>query len=488
MKKSFVLFAFLLFGVLTTRALDANISYATFKSTSGNYLELYIHVLGNSAEFISVNDSMLQASLEVIVLFNSGGEIVKFDKYMLNSPVFAEVQDFIDLKRYILPDGDYTIEVSVNDVNRADNAKQYSQKFSMIYGEERVGQSDIQLLASIKPASEDMAGNPLVKSGYYLESLPSHFYDKYCERLIFYQEVYDADQFIDDNFLVSYYIEKIEGEQRSPPIGLTHKRKTPAKVVPMLQQVDITQLESGNYELSVEVRNRSGNLLSKKKVYFQRSNPYLNSSREEIAAGPNNLANEFVAKLDAQELRYALKAIAMQVDKTDGDLLNSIIKEKNLDAMRLYLFSFWAQENAAQPESAYEAYMEVARAIDQKFNSGFGYGFETDRGYVFMKYGAPNDALTIETDPNAPPYEIWFYNQFPQTNQQNVKFLFYNPSLSTNGFILLHSTARGEISNPRWEVELYRGTGEDPIDNGFIDGTRMQEGTGRYARRLFESF
>ena len=42
------------------------------------------------------------------------------------------------------------------------------------------------------------------------------------------------------------------------------------------------------------------------------------------------------------------------------------------------------------PKLQYDAYLNLARAVDKKFNSGFGYGFETDRGRIFMKYGAPD--------------------------------------------------------------------------------------------------
>jgi hypothetical protein len=102
----------------------------------------------------------------------------------------------------------------------------------------------------------------------------------------------------------------------------------------------------------------------------------------------------------------------------------------------------------------------------------------------------PSDVVTVETEQSAPPYEIWFYNQFPQTGQNNVKFLFYNPSLATNGYKLLHSNARGEVHNPQWEVELYRNAPQAPgsASGNFIDQTHVQGGMGRNARRLYESF
>mgnify|MGYP000642777058 CR=1 FL=1 len=52
-----------------------------------------------------------------------------------------------------------------------------------------------------------------------------------------------------------------------------------------------------------------------------------------------------------------------------------------------------------------------------------------------MKYGEPNDIITQMSDPNAPPYEIWEYYELE--GQQNVKFIFYNPSLAVNSMVLI---------------------------------------------------
>jgi len=133
--------------------------------------------------------------------------------------------------------------------------------------------------------------------------------------------------------------------------------------------------------------------------------------------------------------------------------------------------------------------MNVARAVDRTYASGFGYGFESDRGYIFMKYGKPSDVIRVEDDPSAPPYEIWSYNDFPKTRQSNVKFLFYNPSLATGQFVMLHSTAYGEVNNPQWERQLYIDAPVGSFSDGdFIQGTGVNDGVGRRARRLFEDF
>ena len=487
--KKLILFILILAGAfLPLKALDANISFATFKSGETPYVEVYLHVIGTTAHYKLLSDSIKQAQVEVVVLFRQNSDIVKFDKYILNSPAGIKSEDFFDVKRYGLEEGAYDLEVSVKDLNQEGNARQYSQSFVLDYKENRVYQSGIQLLASLRKVQDDQPDNPMVKGGYIFEPLPSQFLDKYCDRLIFYNEIYDTDKLVGDDFLLSYYIEPSDEAAEAKSIGLVHKRRSSGSVVPVLQQMDISMLKSGNYRLVIEVKNKTGELLSKKTIPFQRSNPYINATREEIAASTLTLDEEFVSKMTDEELRYSLKAIAMQVDDVDGELLNTIIAQRKTAAMRLYLFSFWAKENPVDPEKAYKAYMNIARAIDEKFQNGFGHGFESDRGYVYMKYGVPSDIVTVESEPSAPPYEIWFYNQFPQTGQNNVKFLFYNPSLATNGYRLLHSTARGEVSNPNWEVELYRNAPNEVEGNDYFDATNMQGNMGRHARRLFESF
>ncbi len=153
-----------------------------------------------------------------------------------------------------------------------------------------------------------------------------------------------------------------------------------------------------------------------------------------------------------------------------------------------FLFAFWANRQPNHPEAAYKQYMEVARAVDNLYSSGFGHGFETDRGYTFMKYGKPSDIVSVEDEPSAPPYEIWIYYDFPQTTQSNVKFLFYNPTLVGDDYRLLHSTARGEIQNPQWELELYRDAPNDISGSNFVDATGVEDNLYRVASRYFNDF
>lgn len=469
---------------LASFALDASIQPALFRHPDGGgILEINLHIVGSTITFDTLGPDSLQARALVQILLHHDGRYLIAEKVELESPVSHRPVHFIQQWRFAIPEGDYQLDVQVTDAADPANTASWTGPIRCHFGESQISQSDVQLLQAFHPAQ---GNGPFIKNGFYMEPLPFDFYPKNTSRLIFYNEIYHSDRVLDGPFVLTWRVQALlpDGTARAVMIG--HKKKEPAPVVPVLMQADIGKLPSGKYRLEVEVRSADKVLLSQKSVVFRRANPYLDVSRDTLATMP--LENEFVARLDSAELRYSLKAIAPLVNDHEGELLNTILREGNLEAQRLFLFHYWANRSPNAPEAAWQAFMEVARAVDRKFRSGFGYGFETDRGYVFIKYGAPDDIVTVEDEPDAPPYEIWTYNYLSRTGQTNVKFLFYNPSLAGGDFRLLHSTARGELNNPRWEVELYRNSPTEIEGTNYLDGTRMQDKMGRRARRLMSDF
>ena len=397
-------------------SIDASISYATFQTQGNGFIEIYLNVLGRSAGLMPVSDSTKQSIVDVVVLFKKGEEVVKFDKFRLKGPVAVEPVDFVDVKRYAMPNGEYQLEVSVEDQVNTGNAHKYESAFTLNYSTEELSISDIELLASVKNIGTTVStANPMVKGNFIVEPMPTNYYAKNDELMLFYVEIYNTDKVIGGDFLQTMFIDNADTKEREEKISVAHKRKKSEPVVAAVQQVDIKELPTGNYNLVIEIRDKDRQLLAKKAMPFQRSNPYLHVSETEISTGKMSLEDEFVGKLSADELVYSLKAVLMHVDKSDGEHVKMITSSRNMNAMRLYLFSYWIKENHNNPAAAYEAYMNIARQVDHSFANGFGRGFETDRGYIFLKYGAPNNTVFEENDPSAPPYEIWFYNQFPKT-------------------------------------------------------------------------
>jgi GWxTD domain-containing protein len=329
---------------------------------------------------------------------------------------------------------------------------------------------------------------PFTKNGYTLKPLPFSFYDRGSTRLAFYAEIYHANKSIPDaDYLVRYFIEQDNGSSSKSLISTGSQRKKPGDIDVLLVQMDISKLESGNYILTVEARNNANELLAKRVANFQRSNPLIQFNENDIT--DETLAKQFTQELDEKQLKYVLAALSPIVVGDDAEILNNVNRDKDLKNKRFFIFRHFVRQDPNNPEGAYKKYMALADAVQKKFSSGFRYGFETDRGRAYLRFGAPDDLLHIEDEPGASPYEIWIYYNFPATRQSNVKFLFYNPSLAGDDYITLHSTARGEIQDPKWERKLYnRNLTEYTEGDNYNDATGVERNLGRRAREYFTDF
>lgn len=478
------IFIFLcLFQFSMSFGMDISVSYATFKGDKSDYVEVYLYAVGSTLTQMAIEDQF-QSNIEVTVLFKQGEEILQFDKYLLNSPIARDTTDFIDLKRYGLAPGKYKMEVTVVDQNDLENTGTFtSDEFSIDYTGEEVKMSDIQLLVSCKPSKED---SPFVKNGFFLEPAPFNFYNKNLNTLFFYTELYNTLEYVEENFTVTYTITADSRLAESKEIVVGHKMKSPAEMSLMLMPIDISKLPSGNYILKVQAKN-GDKLLSNKAVSFQRLNPYIEPTF--VANESFDITKTFVNDLSMEELTYSLRALMPKMYGTDTKILNNILTTGDKVKMQNQLFTYWANKDPNKPKAAYDRYMEVAKAVDTKFNSGLGHGFESDRGFIFLRYGKPTSLITITDEVDAPPYEIWFYDQFPFTSQSDVKFLFYNPSYAAGQYSLLHSNARGEVDNPGWLVELYKNIDErDKVGTDYLNRTEVTEGLNRNAARYFNDF
>ncbi|MFZ4542747.1 MAG: GWxTD domain-containing protein [Saprospiraceae bacterium] len=463
-------------------AIEANVSHAIFFQGNEPYIEIYINISSKSTNFKILPDSMhYQAAVDVLFVFKQGEKIIKFDKYNLQSPILTQRKDFYDVKRYALQTGEYLLQTKIIDVNSDKEPFFQTDTIKIVLENDKIQQSDILLLSNIE---KDSLNRSYAKNGYIMEPLAGNFYNKNASTLILYQEIYNS-KMLDDAFALSYAIVNYDLHASKVPFAIGHKKlKSSATPVVFVGKLDISKLPSGNYKLIVEIRNRNKELIIAKEQAFQRSNPYLEVELKGVPI--EAIEEEFVAKMTAEELKYALRAIACKMRGEESGDLNEIIKTANPQAMKLRLFKYWASKNANNPLQAYENYMVVARAVDQKYRSGFGYGFETDRGYVFMKYGRPDDVVEQVSNPDTAPYEIWVYYDFPITGQKNIKFLFYDAE-GSGSMRLLNTTARGELNDPNWRTKLYKNVRNQWDGNGF-DNTNIQDNFNRNADRLLEDF
>ncbi len=485
MRCSFFLFAFLI--SYTLLALDASLSYGRFLKQDGTYFEIYTHVAAASLNWSRVMqgaDTLQQAAVNYTIVLRKGEDIVVADRLVLQSPAAAKKQDFVDLRRYLLAPGSYQLEVLLADAADENNKRSYAATIELAAWPSATAQSDILLLAKMEKEADE--ANPFARHGLLMEPLPYNFYGRGANILAFYHEIYSTDAEPHDRVLLLSKIEEIKNGKARPIRALNKVQRT-QPLIPLVQQMDISNLPTGNYLLVVEVRDVENQLICRKELPFQRSNPLLDKQQREELFANVDITKEFVGRLDFDSLRYSCLALLPLMPQTDVVPVRDMIKAKETDGLRMYLLNYWTEKAPFDPALAYDEFMRTARAIDKTFNSGFRNGFETDRGYTYLKYGQPNDIVRVETDPTAPPYEIWSYDVIEQTNQHNRRFIFYNPSLAAEDFILLHSDVNGEVNNPQWELMLFR---NDPSTQpqDFINGTEMGDKMGRNARRIFSDY
>jgi GWxTD domain-containing protein len=468
--KRFLLSACILFSL--SAALKASevmvlLKYCTFSTPDNKpFVETYLSFNGGSTVFLKNANGKKQASLEIGITFSQGTSIKAYKKYVLSSPEISDTAAFpffIDQQRFNLENGDYLLELSVLDKNKP-GAKPvtFKEKMKVDHSADQVNISGIELLESYK---QTVLAGPLSKNGYDLVPYIANTYPSNMDKLTFYAEVYHTDKVLGANekYIVLYYVESFVDSIRFNEYG-GHMKAGAQPATVLLSEIPISKLPSGNYNLVVEVHDQTNKILAVRKIYFQRLNPV----KVDLASlnSVDALENTFVSRFkNVDSLVDYIRSVKPLSADIEYNLAESDIKTRDLKILQRRLLIFWSVRYPKNPEAAFEKYNEQVIAVQHSYGTQLMRGYNTDRGRVYLKYGQPNAKSIADKEPSSYPYEIWTYYRLPD-NQQNKKFVFYNPDLVTNNYILIHSDAIGEIFDSNWSMKLQnRNTQNTNFDN-----------------------
>jgi GWxTD domain-containing protein len=468
-----ILYPFLFCPLAVQAIPDVSLQINRFHSDSSPYIELSVYIVGTSLQCKPAFDYGVNYT---VTLKDKKENIIDAHRFKLIN-TGCPAKDLIDVRRFNLSPGEYIVDVEINDLMDSLNVISIQQPTTIEVGDAKSGLSDIQLLSTIRTDIEGTS--TLHKSGLYLEPLPFRYYYPALDFINLYIETYQTDQ-VEGQPYLRYTIKPSTGSIPAPIVAYRKVRKE--KISANVFQLDIKNLISGPYIIEAALFDGNKNQLASKQIDFSRYNPAGDSIY--MAGSELDLSSSFASQIPADSIDYFLKALAPVVNSAEVDIMNTLLQKGTVQAKQFFIHRYWTQQAGKFAAQAFNAYMKVARVVDENYRSGFGYGFETDRGHIFLKYGKPDDVIEVEDEPSAPPYEIWFYTTFPATHQNNVRFLFYNPSLSRNGFKLLHSTAIGEVKNEKWEVELYR---DATLETPGVNEKQMGDNVYRNARKYFEN-
>ena len=461
MKKFFYLIVFATcLGLNAYSNVKAYMNYAVFYAPGkGTYLETYLSVSGQSVMFLKKEAKKYQGKIHIEINFMQDGKSVVANAYNLLSPETADTNNkpnFIDLQRYKLGPGTYQAEIKIVDANDTKQTEP-SAKLTIVIPEQTddISISDIELVESFQKSEAKTA---ISKSGYDIVPYPLTSFSENVDKLIFYVEGYNTLKNLgaDSKFLYNYYIESAETKVALDGLS-TFSKQTSKEVVPLIGQFNISKMHSGKYNLVIEIRNSLNEVKAQKKIEFTRIAPQqkiaLNDLKSVDTTGGfiNNVTNP-------DTLKDYIACLWPLSTTSERDWQGNQIKSNNVKLMQQYIIAFWQNRNPSNPQAAWEAYKKEVKKVNRVYKCGGQPGYMSDRGRVYLQYGAADAAQQVPTEPDSYPYEIWQYYRIknPTTGQfqTNKKFVFYNPTLDGKCYMLLHSDARGEIRDDRWQVTL----------------------------------
>ena len=488
MKKLFLVSVMALFwlaAVSQEKSVTAFLATTTFNVPEVSpFVENAIAFDPTSVTYSEFEKGKFKATVEVTTIFRSNDTIRAFSKIALDSPIVtdstADKAAFINQQRFILPSGSYDMEISVNDLN-AHEQKSFTttQKVVINYNDELPAMSDILLVDTYTKATTQ---SECTKSGFDFIPRVYSFYPDNTSSIVFYTELYNSNKlYADGKYILNYHISSAETFEEIKNQTYTQKIDV-ASVNPVLRTMDISKLPSGNYYLVVEMRDRTNSIITSNSIFFQRSNLALDYQLAELQHLDNADFDNMTLSIDT--LREYVRCLGPLMSDTERDYTKTLLRSDDSLSMRQFVYNFWLRRAPSDPQKAWDTYFAQVKRVNMSFSTRRKRGYDTDRGYIYLKYGTPDKIVQEYNEPGAYPYEIWHY--YEVNNYHNKRFVFMSKDNSTNDFSLIHSDMPGEIYNYRWQLEIYsRNYGEDYNNN--IDQTENPEAFGTRAGELYNN-
>jgi GWxTD domain-containing protein len=457
MKKITLLsFIVLLLSAVYAQKLSVLIDYKSYYApTDEPYLEISSFVNGKTVIYKLTDEGKFQAEVHITVKAFIEESLINALDYILVSEPFedsiaATKPNFGDIQNLKLPNGEYILQISVQDINSTIAPVTFADIVVIHYPQNEVTISDISLYRSI---NREPQGDIFDKYGFSLVPLFYGYVPETVYTLPFSCEIYNTDKLLEKNepLTIKSYITYFENNLLPYPEARFTTQTKAKQVVATIGEIGIYKLPSGNYNLVVDVFCKDTVLLATHSYFFQRSNPNIIFNIEDIST--INTQNTFVENIkDTVLLLDYVKCLYPISTPLEKEFYSLRMSHTPAESLKKFLYAFWLKRDPVNPEKAWTEYLSKVNHVNKVFGSKLIKGYRTDRGRVYLQYGPPNSIFESPYDSHSYPYEIWHY--YYCVDQANVKFIFYNTDLVSNDFELLHSDKRGEVQEPFWKIKV----------------------------------
>ena len=110
-----------------------------------------------------------------------------------------------------------------------------------------------------------------------------------------------------------------------------------------------------------------------------------------------------------KEFERMLEPLAYIADAAEIEELRSLAPEQQARGWE----EFWRRRDPTPETPRNEAMLEFFRRVHyaEEHFQGYGPGWRSDMGRIYIKYGPPDQIETRPATPQSPPFEIWYYNR-----------------------------------------------------------------------------
>jgi GWxTD domain-containing protein len=446
----FYLLLFLAPAPVAFAGMAIDLDYACFRGQDSLvYVEVFASIQRSQLQYLP-QDSSLVARFQLILAMS-------FDSVTVTSDTldgFDSVNDSTDLKlgqffpyvfAFYMKPGVYHAEATLENADgKVSDRKALSLSVNP-FREDSLDISDIELACDIEKTKQ---ASRFWKNGLRVLPNPVRFYGMELPLFYYYCELYNFKYFPDfpDSFVINRQIRAAETGTivRELP---SHTKKKAGTTAVEADGFPITTLSTGTYIFEIRVTDLYDNAIAEK------SKKFWVFRAEDFAVGRQRTADTmFVGRM----AEFALPTMEIQDADLDLEQMRYILSADELArARRLtpegkvqFIREYWARVAEAQgttPELARWKHFSRVQEVNRRFSYLKTEGWKTDRGRVYIQLGPPDLVDYHTAQQNVSDYEIWYYDKI----EGGVLFVFVDKS-GFGDFELVHSTKRGEISDPNW--------------------------------------
>ncbi|MFZ4618947.1 MAG: GWxTD domain-containing protein [Bacteroidota bacterium] len=415
------------------------------------YIEIYYGFDVSLLKFVSKSNE-LQSEVVASVTFKRSADdsIVARQAWRIpfsvtDTTMLQNSRSYNDLFGFYLKPDVYRAYIVVKDVNNDAIKDSVSVLLDVkLVNSSAIAMSDVELASSISQIERDTT-NRFYKNTFEVKPNPSRMFGLQQPVLFYYLEAYNLKKNQSDYYYTKAIITNAVGKE-----VINHekaKRRVNDSNVEV-GMIKVNTLRTGVYTFNYFITDSVD-----KKQYFTGKkffvyNPSLPNDTTFTSAHNAVDATEY-ATMGEQELDKEFEQSRYFASKSEIDQYK---KYSTVEAKRKALFEFWKSrdEDLSTPENEQKTdYFKRVAYANQQYKTGFREGWKTDRGRVYILYGAPDDVERHANELDKKPYEIWTYNSI----QGGVVFIFGDRT-GFSDYILLHSTHRSELHDENWARQL----------------------------------